>query len=182
MKKLFLGIAAVVVLVVGCFLLRQYLVKSYEDSASSIQANVTGEQAESAAKGRRDYDKPVDIGHPAMQWFAETFINREPFLGFTGILSDDGMEDLIIMFHEDGRTDICWMTVAMARQGGGWDSIDPVRAPVENQKLRVFDMDGEPPLEYIVTGEKNGQVGYAIFRIIDGKLTNLFAEDMADCC
>ena len=30
--------------------------------------------------------------------------------------------------------------------------------------------------------EKDGEVGYAIYRIIDGELINLFGEDMEDCC
>lgn len=43
-------------------------------------------------------------------------------------------------------------------------------------------MDREPPLEFVLTGEKDGEVGYAIYRIIDGELINLFGENMEDCC
>jgi len=181
MKKLLLSVLAVALLLVGGFLVRQFLLGRIDDGAWT-QADATGGQPLESAKGRRDYDKPVDLNHPAMLWLAQVFENREPFLGFVGDMTDDGLDDLIVLFHEDGQTDICWMTVATALPDGGWDAIEPVRAPVENQKVRVFDMDSAPPLEYIITGEKNGQIGYAIFRIMDGKLTNLFAEDMADCC
>lgn len=37
-------------------------------------------------------------------------------------------------------------------------------------------------MEFLITGDKNGEVGYAVFRIIDGQITDLFGEGMEDCC
>lgn len=34
----------------------------------------------------------------------------------------------------------------------------------------------------MLTGEKDGEIGYAIYRMIDGALINLFGEGMEDCC
>ena len=181
MKKLLVRILAIVLLVAVCFALRQYFEKKDDELERMAQAE-TDEDSAGASKSRRNYDTPVSGDHPALLWFSQEYGNREPFLGFSGDLTDDGMEDLIIIFHEDSKTDICWMTVAVMGSDGTWTDLEPVRAPVENQSLRVFEMDGEGPLEVVITGEKEGQIGYAIFRIIDGELINLFAEDMSDCC
>ena len=43
-------------------------------------------------------------------------------------------------------------------------------------------MDKEPELEFLITGEKDGQVGYAVYRIMDGAIVDLYGEGMEDCC
>ena len=43
-------------------------------------------------------------------------------------------------------------------------------------------MDRIAPLETLITGEKNGKLGYAVYRIIDGGFKDLFGEGMKDCC
>ncbi|MCC5425445.1 Cys-Cys-COOH (seleno)protein SaoC, partial [Clostridium botulinum] len=57
-----------------------------------------------------------------------------------------------------------------------------VSAPIENQKIEFKDIDKKPPIEFVVSGSKNGSFGYAIYRIEKGKIINLFGEDMKDCC
>ena len=37
-------------------------------------------------------------------------------------------------------------------------------------------------MEFIVSGEKNGAAGYAIYRMIDGAPVDLFGDGMEDCC
>ena len=182
MKKLIIG--AVVVLIVACaFFLRQLLEKL---DAEAEQQAVAGAQdrndSSDAPRSGREYDAPVESDHPAMEWFRQVYENRDPFLGFAGDMSDDGLDDLIILFHEDGITDICWKCVAVQNADGSWTDTEPVRAPVEKQRVRVFDMDKEPPMEYIITGEKAGMIGYSIYRLIDGALIDLFGEGMDDCC
>lgn len=58
----------------------------------------------------------------------------------------------------------------------------PIPAPRENQHIRFFNMDKLSEIETLITGEKNGQVGYAIYRIMHGEMINLFGEGMEDCC
>ena len=43
-------------------------------------------------------------------------------------------------------------------------------------------IDKEGEIEIIITGEKKGAVGYAIYRMIDGQPVDLFGEGMEDCC
>ena len=55
-------------------------------------------------------------------------------------------------------------------------------ATIENQKIQFKNIDKEGEIEIIVTGEKKGAVGYAIYRMIDGEMVDLFGEGMEDCC
>jgi hypothetical protein len=168
MKKTLIRCIAAILLVLSCFFVNQYLRERYVEAEN--------------ATGRRGYDPPVEGDHPALLWFGQAFENREAFLGFASDLTGDGLDDVIILFREDLQANMCWMCVAVGQSGGGWMSTEAVRAPVENQKIRVFDMDQESPLEYVITGEKDGRIGYAIYRLIDGALTDLFVEDMDECC
>ena len=63
-----------------------------------------------------------------------------------------------------------------------YDFSDPIAAPVENQKIQFKNIDKEGEIEIIITGEKKGAVGYAIYRMIDGQPVDLFGEGMEDCC
>ena len=45
-----------------------------------------------------------------------------------------------------------------------------------------YAQDKEGEIEIIITGEKKGAVGYAIYRMIDGQPVDLFGEGMEDCC
>ena len=183
MKILLIRVLAVIFLVVCCFLLRQYLAKRNieAEQAEGVDANSVITAGGNIGQGR-EYDKPVDYDHPALLWFGKTYGNRAAIMGFAGDMTDDGLDDLIILYHEDGIIDICWMCVAVQSVDGSWSATEPVRAPVENQKIRVFDMDKEPPMEFVITGEKKGEIGYAIFRVIEGALIDLFGEGMNDCC
>ena len=37
------------------------------------------------------------------------------------------------------------------------------RAPVENQSIKLKDIDNKPPLEIIVSGSKRGKYGYGYY-------------------
>ena len=97
-------------------------------------------------------------------------------------LTDDGLDELVVIYHNPEETLKNWMVALINRGDGTYDITEPTPAPIENQALRFFEMDREPPLEFVLTGEKDGEVGYAIYRIIDGELINLFGENMEDCC
>ncbi len=44
----------------------------------------------------------------------------------------------------------------------------PIPAPIENQTITFKNIDDKAPIEVIVSGSKNGNVGYAIYRV-EGK-------------
>ena len=183
MKKPIYCVIVVVLLVACAFFLRQLFVKlDAEAEQAAIAGAQDGSNPSDAPRTGREYDTPVESDHPALEWFRQTYENRDPFLGFAGDLNDDDLDDLVILFHEDGISDVCWMIAALQSEDSGWSATEPARAPVENQRIRMFDMDKEPPMEFVITGEKAGQVGYAIYRLIDGELIDLFGDGMDDCC
>lgn len=162
-------LAALAVLVVAIFFARQYI---YEREAEVYRR----------AQEELNYAKPVAEDNVALLYFQKEVPGRDIFLACEEDLTDDGLTDLVVIYHnpEEGRMN--WMVALVNRGDGTYDITLPTRAPVENQAIRFFNMDQEGELEFICTGEKDGQVGYAIYRIIDGELIDLFGEDMEDCC
>ncbi|MBQ3404494.1 MAG: hypothetical protein IJG63_03640, partial [Oscillospiraceae bacterium] len=93
---------------------------------------------------------------------------------------EEGNHDLVVIYTSDDK--LCW-TVAVVDDGSGEHYYtEPTPAPRQNQKIRFFNMDKLGPLEVMITGDKDGQVGYALYRVMDGGLINLYGEGMEDCC
>ena len=164
------GKAAILILaVVAIFFARQYI---YEQEAEKYRR----------AQEELNYAKPVAEDNVALLYFQKEVPGREIFLACEEDLTDDGLKDLVVIYHnpEEGRMN--WMVALVNRGDGTYDITPPTRAPIENQAIRFFNMDQEGEMEFICTGEKDGEVGYAIYRIIDGELIDLFGENMKDCC
>lgn len=93
-------------------------------------------------------------------------------------VSDDGKKDLIVIYK----------TNEIVRMSGyisvddKYIMVEEVPAPVENQTIKLKDIDDKGVVEFIVSGSKNGVVGYSIFRFEGNQFINLFAQDMDDCC
>lgn len=154
---------------VGAFFLRQRIYAAEEERRSRPSNGL-------------EYAQPVADDHPALLYYNAQVPGREILCAFEDDLTDDGLNELVVLYHnpEEGRQN--WMVALLNRGDGSYDITTPTPAPVENQALRFFEMDREPPLEFVLTGEKDGEVGYAIYRVIDGELINLFGENMEDCC
>ncbi|MCI8478591.1 MAG: hypothetical protein HFE97_09670 [Oscillospiraceae bacterium] len=166
---LWLKLILVLAVVVGVFFLRQYVYAAEEAQRANPNNGIV-------------YATPVADDHPTLVYFNEQVPGREILFAFEEDLTDDGLNELVVLYHnpEEGRKN--WMVALINRGDGTYDITSPTPAPIENQLLRFFEMDKAPPLEFVLTGEKDGEVGYAIYRIIDGELINLFGENMEDCC
>lgn len=160
---------ALAVLVVVIFFARQYI---YEQEAEAYRK----------AQEELDYAKNVAADNVAFLYFQKENPGRDIFLAVEEDLTDDGLKDLVVIYHNPEEGLVNWMVALVNRGDGTYDITKPTRAPIENQAIRFFDMDQEGEMEFICTGEKDGQVGYAIYRIISGELIDLFGEDMEDCC
>lgn len=94
-------------------------------------------------------------------------------------LDNDGWEDLIVIYRlSPEKNQLC----VMCRHGSEVIETNSVPAPVSDQMIQFRNIDEKPPLEFILQGRKGAKVGYAIFRIEEGILTDLFGEGMQDCC
>jgi hypothetical protein len=58
----------------------------------------------------------------------------------------------------------------------------PILAPKEDAVITFRDIDKKDEMEVMISGSKNGNLGYAIYRLQDDKFIDLFGEDMEACC
>lgn len=134
---------------------------------------------EAEASSGIQYAEMVKENHKLLQEFHSRHPERTVLLACAEDITNDGIEDLVVISQE-GK-DIS--TIALfSREDGSLGETEPIPAPRENQHIRFFNMDKLSEIETLITGEKNGQVGYAIYRIMDDQMINLFGEGMEDCC
>lgn len=94
-------------------------------------------------------------------------------------LNNDGRKDCVIMYRVGSEKNM--MRVVLDLVSGQFDT-NEVPAPISDQVIQFRDIDRKPPLEFIVQGAKGAKVGFAVFRIKDNRLVDLFGEGMEDCC
>lgn len=165
--KLLAYCAAAVVLLAGLAFLRDFLQEK-------------DEVAEMQSRNGREYAPFVAEDHPLYQRYITEHPEKDIQLACVGDLTNDGVEELVVIYlaGKDGSCE----TVVLVNENGTYYETPPTPAPREHQKMRFFNMDKKDVLELLVTGSKDGEVGYAIYRIIDGELINFFGEGMEDCC
>ena len=128
---------------------------------------------------------PADLGRDgpdgsAMQhYFVANNPGKEVIKYVYKDLNDDGQEDLVVIYRVSKDKNM--MRVILTSRDG-YLATNEVPAPVSSQRVEFRDIDQKPPTEFIVQGTKGTKVGYAIFRIENGRLVDLFGEGMADCC
>lgn len=163
-KALLVKIAAVLLAVVALAGVREYLLEKDEEAAASSGV---------------DFAVMVKENHPLLKEFRSRYPERTVLLACAEDITNDDIQDLVVIsqLKEDISTIVLYSTEA-----GELAETPPIPAPRENQHIRFFNMDKLSEIETLITGEKNGQVGYAIYRIMDGEMINLFGEGMEDCC
>lgn len=165
--RFLLSAALALVLIAGLAFLRDYL----EEKDQEVDlASSTG----------RQYAPFVEEDDPLYLRYVAEHPDKEILLACVGDLTDDGVDELVVIYRADA-SGAC-ETVVLVNEGDSYYETEPTPAPQEHQKMRFFNMDKEGALELLITGDKDGEVGYAIYSIIDQKLINLFGEGMEDCC
>ena len=126
------------------------------------------------------YAEPVADDNKILQVFKEEFPNAQVAIACEEDVTDDGCKDLVVIYKTENLT----RTVVVIDSGDGMNYrfTEPIPGPIENQKIQFKNIDKEGEIEFIITGEKGGAVGYAVYRMIDGVPTDLFGEGMEDCC
>lgn len=124
------------------------------------------------------YAQSVADDHPGLLRFRQDFPQRDVLLACEEDVTNDGKPDLLLVYR-DGEH-IRFVTAIAVESGCRYT--EPIPAPVENQKIQFRNIDKKEEMEFIISGEKDGAAGYAIYRIIDGEPKDLFGEGMNDCC
>lgn len=163
-KRLLIKILAVVVAVVALAGVREYLLVKDEEAEASSGV---------------DFAVMVKENHPLLVEFRSRYPERNVLLACAEDITNDEVQDLVVISQLDDEISTI---VLYTNDVGALVETLPIPAPRENQHIRFFNMDKVAEMETLITGEKDGQVGYAIYRIMDGEMINLFGEGMEDCC
>lgn len=124
------------------------------------------------------FAKPVNDDNVLLIEFKKRFADRKVILACEEDINDDNRKDLVVI----SRLNDDISTIAFLDTTNGFITTEPIPAPRENQYMKFFNMDEVDAIEVLITGEKKGQVGYAIYKYEDGRLIDIFGEGMEDCC
>ncbi|MEN6326708.1 MAG: Cys-Cys-COOH (seleno)protein SaoC [Syntrophomonas sp.] len=135
--------------------------------------------------GNSTYERPVapeqgKYYSEALKHWQQQYPGFKPVKWAEGDLNQDGRQDTVIIYQL--KKDKCGMRVIFDLGEKGFKITDQTQAPVSNQQIQFKDIDDKPPIELIVSGMKDSNIGYAIYKWQDGQLINLFAENMDKCC
>ncbi|MBU5436536.1 hypothetical protein KQI42_00870 [Tissierella sp. MSJ-40] len=122
----------------------------------------------------------VEPDNELLLYFIETHPDNKVILCGYEDLNDDGRKDLLVIYNEAPRKNAM---VVVIDTGNGFKLSNHTSAPIDNQKIEFKNIDKTGPIEFIVSGSKDGNFGYSIFRLIDDiEIRDLFGEGMEECC
>lgn len=128
---------------------------------------------------QKDYSPSAEQNNTLMQYFIKEHPERTILKYAQADLDNDTQEDLVIIYRL--TTDKNMMCIIHHNEDA-LSETNSVPAPVSDQMIQFRNIDEKPPQEFIVQGRKGAKVGYAIYRLEDGTLSDLFGEGMEDCC
>lgn len=114
-----------------------------------------------------------------LQYFVAANPGKTVILYAQEDLNNDGQKDLLVLYRISREKNMMRVILDM---GKTCTETNEVPAPVSHQTVRFKDIDEKPPMEFIVQGMKGAKIGYAIFRIENGQLIDIFGQGMEDCC
>ena len=94
-------------------------------------------------------------------------------------INEDKRKDLVIVYKKDNESN---EMVVIINEKDNIYMTNPTPAPKEDLLIEFKNIDDKEPLEVVISGSKNGNVGYGIYRLENKKLLNLFGEGMEACC
>lgn len=94
-------------------------------------------------------------------------------------INEDKRKDLVVVYKKDSKSN---EMVVIINEKNNVYMTDPTPAPKEDVVIEFKNIDDKEPIEVVISGSKNGNVGYGIYRLENKKLLNLFGEGMEACC
>ncbi len=123
----------------------------------------------------------VDETHPFIMQYRNEFPSHTLLYAAEADLNADDAVDMVIVYNPQGD-EKNYMTVLL-RDREKYLRSQETLAPRENIDIQFKNIDEKNPTEFIVSGSKDGNYGYAIYRLENNsEIRDLFCEDMDSCC
>lgn len=134
---------------------------------------------ENAKEQRSAVNTDSPIHSEALIFFKQHNPGKDIIKWVEADLNHDGRIDCIVIYRISSEKNM--MRVILNLEESYFDT-NEVPAPVSDQVIQLRDIDRKPPMEFIVQGAKGIKMGYAVYRIEENRLVDLFGEGMDDCC
>lgn len=144
------------------------------------ELDTRGSEKVEASMRNADYASNVPSTNKILQSFQGKFTKADVIIACEEDITGDGEKDLVIIYQE--KKQVKMVTAISLGVENSYRYSKPVPGPKENQNIQFRNIDKEGVMEFIVSGEKKGAAGYAIYRMIEGEPVDLFGEGMEDCC
>lgn len=118
----------------------------------------------------------IDQKNPLLKVFQSKYSNKVILIQ-EGDVTNDGIEDLIVIYNVSKSEKRMVIVI-----GGTNTLTNSVKAPIERQNIKFKNIDEKDEMEFIVSGYKGSNLGYAIYRIENNRIVDLFGEGMDQCC
>lgn len=124
----------------------------------------------------------VDVNHPFLKKYQKEFENRTIIRAGQEDVNNDGKKDLVVVYNTKGD-EKNYSIVLIYKDEKDYILSKTAVAPRENVEIKFKNIDDKDNIEFIISGSKNGNYGYAIYRLEeDLEIRDLFSEDMDNCC
>ncbi|MEF9991078.1 MAG: Cys-Cys-COOH (seleno)protein SaoC [Romboutsia sp.] len=128
---------------------------------------------------KMEENKIGNVDDNILEYFKENHDYEEILACAEEDINNDGQSDLIVIYKKDKRFN---EMVGVIQDKNKNYITKPVLAPKEDILIEFKNINDKDEIEVVVTGSKNGSIGYAIYTIKDKELFNLFGEGMEACC
>lgn len=130
----------------------------------------------------QDKDKEVEglpsVDKSLLSYFEKNIKFEEIISYAEEDINNDKRNDLVVVYKEDNNNQM----VVIINGKENMYMTAPIPAPKEDVVIEFKNIDDKEPIEIVISGSKNGNVGYGIYRLENKRLLNLFGEGMEACC
>ena len=103
--------------------------------------------------------------------YMNRYKNKEILTFLEGDFSGDNISDLIIIYRESNNSNK--LIGIYTDEKGKVLMTNPIPAPIENYIVKFYNIDEREPQEFLVSGQKGANIGFAVYRLENG---------MGRCC
>lgn len=112
--------------------------------------------------------------------YMNRYKNKEILTFLEGDFSGDNISDLIIIYRESNNSNK--LIGIYTDEKGKVLMTNPIPAPIENYIVKFYNIDEREPQEFLVSGQKGANIGFAVYRLENGEFISLFENGMGRCC